>query len=49
MRLKENIKFEELEKYGFIEDPVNCELGTHIIVVTITTMNLIIVMVQKVG
>lgn len=27
MKLKENINFKDLEKYGFIEDPSNCEPG----------------------
>lgn len=27
MKLKENISFKDLEKYGFIEDPSNCEPG----------------------
>ncbi|EGT3606780.1 hypothetical protein FKF97_10275 [Clostridium perfringens] len=27
MKLKDNVDFKELEKYGFIEDPVNCEFG----------------------
>ncbi|MDM0587746.1 hypothetical protein QTH25_13295 [Clostridium perfringens] len=29
MKLKDNIDFKELEKYGFIEDPDNCEEGEH--------------------
>lgn len=29
MKLKDNIDFKELEKYGFIEDPANCESGEH--------------------
>ncbi len=29
MKLKDNIDFKELEKYGFIEDPANCEPGEH--------------------
>ena len=29
MKLKDNIDFKKLEKYGFIEDPNNCEEGEH--------------------
>lgn len=27
MKLKQDISFEKLEEYGFIEDPSNCEFG----------------------
>lgn len=27
MKLKESVEFKELEKFGFIEDPANCEVG----------------------
>lgn len=27
MKLKQGVSFEELEKCGFVEDPVNCEFG----------------------
>ncbi|WP_075810222.1 hypothetical protein [Clostridium perfringens] len=29
MKLKDNVEFKELEKYGFIEDLDNCEEGEH--------------------
>ena len=29
MKLKDSVDFKELEKYGFIEDPNNCEEGEH--------------------